>query len=63
MLGKKGLNIRIQQEKCYQNEELFLLGFEKVIKMQSSVIDVASLYTSRGRCPPRYKQVPLFSFR
>ena len=41
MLGKNGLYIRIQQEKSYQNDELFFLGFEKVLKMQASVI---------GRC-------------
>ena len=35
---KNGLNIRIQQEKNYQNDELFLLWFEKVLKMQGSVI-------------------------
>ena len=32
VLGKKGLSIRIQQEKNYQNDELFFLGFEKVWK-------------------------------
>ena len=26
---KNGLNIRVQQEKTYQNDELFFLGFEK----------------------------------
>ena len=39
MLGKNCLNIRLQLEKSYQNEELFLLRFEKVLKMQASVID------------------------
>ena len=39
MLGKNGLHIRIQQEKSYQNDELFFLGFEKVLKMQASVIE------------------------
>jgi len=38
VLGKNGLHIRIQQEKSYQKDELFFLGFEKVIKMQVSVI-------------------------
>ena len=38
MLGKNGLHIRIQQEKSYQNDKLFYLGFEKVLKMQASVI-------------------------
>ena len=37
MLGKNGLHIRIQQEKSYQNDKLFYLGFEKVLKMQASV--------------------------
>ena len=36
--GKSGLHIRIQQEKGYQNDELFFLGFEKALKMQVSVI-------------------------
>ena len=36
--GKNGLHIRTQQEKSYQNYELFFLGFEKVLKMQASVI-------------------------
>ena len=40
MPGKNGLDIRNQQEKSYQNEELFFLGFEKVRSMQASeVID------------------------
>ena len=39
MLGKSGLHIRIQQEKSYQNNELFFLRSEKVLKMQGSVID------------------------
>ena len=38
VLGKNRLHIRIQQEKSYQNDELFFLGFEKFIKMQASVI-------------------------
>ena len=38
-MGKNGLHIRIQQEKSYQNDELLFLGFEKVLKMQASVID------------------------
>ena len=38
MLGKNGLHIRIQQEETYQNVELFFLLFEKVLKMQASVI-------------------------
>ena len=38
MLGKNGLHIRIQQEKSYQNDKLFYLGFEKVLKMKASVI-------------------------
>ena len=37
-LGKNGLRICIQQEKSYQNYELFFLGLEKVLKMQASVI-------------------------
>ena len=39
MLRKNGLHIRIQQEKIYQNDELFSLGFEKVLRMQASVIE------------------------
>ena len=38
MLGKKGLQIRIRQEKSYQTHEFFFLGFEKDLKMQASVI-------------------------
>ena len=38
MQGKNGLNIRNQQEKSYQNDELYFLRFEKVLKMQVSVI-------------------------
>ena len=38
MLGKNGFHIRIQQEKSYQNDELFFLGFEKVLKLQGSVV-------------------------
>ena len=37
-LGKNDLNIRIQQEKSYHNDEIFFFGFEKVLKMQVSVI-------------------------
>ena len=40
MQGKNGLDIRNQQEKCYQNEELFFLGFETVNKMQAGVISI-----------------------
>ena len=40
VLGKNGLHIRIQQEKSYQYNELFFLGFEKVLKMQASEINV-----------------------
>ena len=28
--GKNGLDIRNQQEKSYQKDELFFMGFEKV---------------------------------
>ena len=38
VLGHNGLYIRIRQEKNNQNDELFFLGFEKVSKMQASVI-------------------------
>ena len=38
MLGKNGLHIRIQHEKLYQNDELFFLGSEKVLKMQAGVM-------------------------
>ena len=33
MPGKNGLNICTQQEKSYQNDEFFFIGFEKVLKM------------------------------
>ena len=40
MLEKKNdLQIRIQQEKSYEKDGLFFLEFEKVLKMQASVID------------------------
>ena len=38
MPGKFGLNIRIRQEKIYQNNVLFFVGFEKVLKIQVGVI-------------------------
>ena len=38
MQGKNGLDSRNQQDKSYQNDELFLFGFEKALKMQASVI-------------------------
>ena len=38
VLAKKGLHIRIQQEKNHQNDQLLYLGFEKVLKMQASDI-------------------------
>ena len=37
VLRKNSLHIRIQQEKGYQNDEIFFYGFEKVLKMQASV--------------------------
>ena len=43
MVLVKGLTICIQQGKSYQNDELFILCFEKVLKMQASVIDRSSL--------------------
>ena len=52
MLRKNDLHIRITQEKSYQNDEVFFLGFEKVLKMQPSVIEltfmqsVLSMYLS-----------------
>ena len=39
MQGKNGLDNRNQQEKNYQNDELFFLGCEKVKKIHTSVID------------------------
>ena len=44
VLGKNGLHIRIQQEKSYQNDKLFYLGFEKVIKIagQCYLVDTRS---------------------
>ena len=38
-MDEKGLNIRIQQEKGDQNDEVSILGYEKVKKMQGSVIE------------------------
>ena len=38
MRGKNGLDIRNQQEKTYQKDELFFMGFEKVEKMEASVM-------------------------
>ena len=38
MQGKNGLDIHNQQEKSYQNDVVFFLGFVKVYKMQASVI-------------------------
>ena len=32
MQGKNDLDVRNQQKKCYQNDELFFLGFEKSLK-------------------------------
>ena len=48
MLGKNGIHIRIQQEKSYQNDKLFYLGFGKVLKMQASVIEMFAEPTSPG---------------
>ena len=39
MLGKNGLHIHNQQEKNYQNDELFVSGYKKVFKMQAIVIN------------------------
>ena len=36
--GKNGLDIRIQQKKSYQIDEIFFSGFEEYLKMQASVI-------------------------
>ena len=42
------LNIRVQQEKSSQKDDLFFLGFEKDKKMQTSVIDSGTgKYSSR----------------
>ena len=38
MLERDCLNIRIQQEKSNQNDQFLILVFEKVLKMQASVI-------------------------
>ena len=40
VLGKNSSHIRIPQEKSYQNGKLYFLGFEKVLKMQASDINV-----------------------
>ena len=37
MQGKNGLHIRTQEEKSYQNDELFFLRFDKDLKMEASV--------------------------
>ena len=39
MQRKNGLDIRNQQENRFQNDDLFFLGFGKVLKMQASVIN------------------------
>ena len=38
VLGKNGLYDWIQEKKSCQNDELFFMGIEKVLKMQASVI-------------------------
>ena len=38
VLGKSGLNIRINQEKNYQNDELFFFAFVEVLKMQARIM-------------------------
>ena len=37
-VGKNDLNICIVKEKSYQNDELFFMGIEMVLKLQASVI-------------------------
>ena len=46
MLGKNGFHIRIHQEKSNQIDELIFLGFEKVWKMQTSVLEPQERTTS-----------------
>ena len=43
MLGKNGLHIRIQQEKGYQSDEIYFLGFQKNLKIQASAILLKAL--------------------
>ena len=42
------------RKKSYQNDELFFLGFEKVLKMQASVINYA---LSVSECTPHVNSV------
>ena len=48
MLGKNGFHIRIQHEKSYQNDEVFFLGFEKVLKVQASAINNFDFFSRSG---------------
>ena len=41
MIGKKNFDVRVQQEKSYQNSQLTFLRLEKRLKKQSSVINTA----------------------
>ena len=58
MLGKNGLHIRIQPEKCYQDDKLFYLGFENVLKMQASVIHhkTSSKKQEQHSCDSNFRQ-------
>ena len=47
VLGKNSLHIRIQQEKSYHRDEVIFLVFEKVFKMQASVIRSAQKCTNK----------------
>ena len=56
MLGKNGLNIRIEREKIHQNYEFFFSGFEKVLKMHGSVIfALPALSTHHTHCCTRFR--------
>ena len=57
MLGKNGSHIRIQQEKSSQNDEFFFLRFEKVLKMQASVISDGNIMNYGVSWPWSFMQV------
>ena len=49
MQGKNGIDIRNQQEKSYQNDELFVLGFEKVLKNAGQCYKASNLLGRKGK--------------
>ena len=63
MQGKNGSDIRNQQEKSYQNDKVFFLRFEIVLKMRASVINTFDSKTIFGKweilpaCPKSKRQI------